>query len=566
MTNKAIARLLKETAMLMELTGGNAFRARAYARAARTIEQLDEPVTELLQTGQLKDVPGIGSGLEAQIREMVARGSFPLRDELLNAVPTGLLEVLRVKGLGPKKVRRLWQTLGVTSLEDLEAAALTGRLADLESFGKKSESAILEQIRLLRRYNTRRRLADAVAQTTPLLEALRADQNVYRVSLAGEMRRSLETVGAADLVIAGDANAVNRIARQHLREVNTSPDEPTGIISGLLPDGLICHLYLTAPDRYGTERWLRTGSEAHLKLFRSRYGEPHAFSEEHLLFEHYNLPFIPPELREGGDELDLAEQGVLPELITVADLRGSLHNHSTYSDGAHPLKEMADAARARGLNYFGICDHSRSLKVAHGLSEERVRQQQEEVASLNAAYSREGGPPFRIFSGIESDILADGSLDYPDEVLASFDFIVASIHSGFNMTVDQATERLIRAVENPFTTILGHPTGRLLLVREGYPIDHLAVIEACADHGVAIELNANPYRLDLDWRWIRAATERGVLISINPDAHSVEQLDLVRWGVATGRKGYLTSDQCLNALSLEAFTAYLERRKNRHLV
>ena len=563
MTNKAIARILKETAMLLELTGGNPFRARAYANAARTIERMETPVADRLGDGSLTDVPGIGAGLEAQIREIVARGSFGLRDDLLNAVPTGLLDVLRVKGLGPKKVRRLREALGVTSLEDLERAAQTGQLAALDGFGKRTEHRVLEQIGLLRKYSARRRLADACAQTTPLFEALRAEAAVDEVSYAGEMRRALETVGAAELAAAGEAETIRRILDAHLDAVRESARAGTTTFTGTLPDGFTLHLHLVGPERFGTERWRHTGSETHVEAFVKRFGEPPPFATETDLFEHFGLTFIPPELREGGDEIDLAASGSLPKLVTLDDLRGSLHNHSTYSDGAHSLREMAEAARARGLEYFGICDHSRSLTIAHGMPIPRVRRQHEEIARLNAVFAEDGGAPFRIFAGIESDILADGSLDYPDEVLASFDLVVASIHSGFNMTEAEATARLIRAVENPFTTILGHPTGRLLLAREGYPIDHEAVIEACAEHGVAIELNANPYRLDLDWRWIRAATGRGVLIAINPDAHAKEQLDLVRWGVATGRKGYLTAEQCLNALPLEAFAARLEARKAR---
>ena len=563
MTNKAIARILKETAMLIELTGGNAFRARAYAHAARTIERMETPAAERLVSGGLTDAPGIGAGLEAQIREIVARGSFELRDELLNAIPTGLLDVLRVKGLGPKKVRRLRQALGVTSLEDLEHAAQTGQLSALGGFGKRTEQNILEQIRLLRQYSSRRRLADAFAQTTPLFEALRAEAAVGEVSYAGEMRRALETVGSAEMTAAGDAATVRRVLEAHLDAVRDTEQDGATTFSGTLPDGFTLRLHLVGAERFGTECWRHTGSEAHRRAFVKRFGEPPSFLTETALFEHFGLSFIPPELREGADEIDLAASGALPDLVTVEDLEGSLHNHSTYSDGAHSLREMAEAARARGHSYFGICDHSRSLTVAHGMPIPRVRRQREEIARLNARYAEDGGAPFRIFAGIESDILADGSLDYPDEILASFDLVVASIHSGFHMTEAEATARLVRAVENPFTTILGHPTGRLLLAREGYPIDHEAVIEACAEHGVAIELNANPYRLDLDWRWIRFATGRGVLISINPDAHATEQLDLVRWGVATGRKGFLTADQCLNARPLEAFTAWLDDRKAR---
>ena len=265
-------------------------------------------------------------------------------------------------------------------------------------------------------------------------------------------------------------------------------------------------------------------------------------------------------MREDDGELDAAADDTLPQLITVGDLRGTLHNHSTYSDGAHTLRQMAEAARAMGLEYFGVCDHSRSLQIANGLSIERLREQAEEVRALNAAFAADGGPPFRIFHGSECDILRDGSLDYPDDVLAELDFVVASIHSHFNMTEDEATERLIRAAEHPHVAILGHLTGRLLLSREGYPVDHSRVIAACAAHGVAIEVNANPYRLDIDWRYVREATAQGVPIAINPDAHAIDGLEDVQWGVAVARKGWLTPAQCLNAKSADDFAAWLSAR------
>ncbi|MEL6612473.1 MAG: PHP domain-containing protein, partial [Bacteroidota bacterium] len=290
--------------------------------------------------------------------------------------------------------------------------------------------------------------------------------------------------------------------------------------------------------------------------FVEAHGQPDEADTEAAIYERAGLAVVPPELREGTDELQRAAAGSLPDLITLADLRGSLHNHSTYSDGAHTLRAMAEAARASGLTYFGICDHSRSLKVANGLSIERLREQIAEVRVLNAEYEADG-VDFRVFSGSEVDVLKDGSLDYPDEVLAELDLVVASVHTHFSMTEAEATERLVRAVSHPHVHILGHPTGRLLLRREGYPLDHAAVIEACAAHGVALELNANPYRLDLDWRHVRAATDAGVLIAINPDAHSIEQLDLIRWGVAVARKGGLTAAQCLNAMGRDAFAAWL---------
>ncbi|QXD15294.1 DNA polymerase/3'-5' exonuclease PolX [Rhodocaloribacter litoris] len=566
MTNKAVARLFHETAALLELTGGNPFRARAYRQAARVLERLDEPLAERLAARGLTDLPGIGEGLEAQVREILARGSFELRDTLRSAVPAGLLEVLQVQGLGPKKVRVLWQQLGITSLDALEHAAETGRLASLAGFGPRTQETVLEQIRRLRAYGARMRLDEASARLEAIAEAAGALPHVRTVAVAGEVRRGLETVGQADLVVGADSEADLAPVLDGLVEaIEQLPDRPAGevLLHGRLGtggEGLPFRARIVPPDRFGTALWEATGSHAHCTAFIARYGPPAPQAREEEVYAAAGLPFIPPELREGRGEIEAAATGTLPELITVRDLRGTLHNHSTYSDGTHPLARMAEAAFEMGYEYFGICDHSRSLKVAHGLSIDDVRRQHEEIDRLNRAYAGRARP-FRIFKGIESDILPDGALDYPDDVLASFDLVVASIHTGLNMTRDEATRRLLTAIENPFTTILGHPTGRLLLSREGYPIDHEAILAACARHGVAIELNANPRRLDLDWRWVRTAVERGVMIAINPDAHAVEQLELVRWGVAVARKGWLTPAHCLNALPLDAFTRWLEERR-----
>lgn len=562
MTNKEIARALRETGSLIELTDGNPYRARAMNAAARTIRGLEDAVVDRLQAGTLTEIDGIGDGLAADIEELLDRGSFALRDELLNAVPAGLLDVLRVKGLGTKKVRVLWDELGITTLDELEDAAQTGKIKQLDGFGAKTQENILQNVKLLRQYSARRRYADVHHDVQPLLTALRALDDVTKAALTGALRRNLETVSAATLIVASTMVAsVQTVLADH--DINTSAqdEEHATRLEGALPDGLPLRVWVVPPDRFGTVQWQQTGSEAHCDTFVAMYGAPEFHADEASVYAEVGLPFIPPALREDRGELQAAQNDTLPTLISVDDLRGTLHNHSTYSDGAHSLRQMAEAARNMGYAYFGICDHSQSLTIANGLSPERVREQQAEIDVLNDEFASDDGLPFRIFSGIESDILKDGSLDYTDEVLASFDFVVASVHSGFNMSTEEATERLIRAIRNPHTTILGHATGRLLLVREGYTIDHERVIEACAAHDVAIELNANPHRLDMDWRWIRSATEQGVLISINPDAHATDELRYVRWGVAVARKGWLTADQCLNAKPLDAFADWLDARR-----
>ncbi|MFQ5572082.1 MAG: DNA polymerase/3'-5' exonuclease PolX [Rhodothermales bacterium] len=561
MTNKRIARSLMEVASLIEITGGNPFRARAFQRAARTIERLETPVVTLLADGTLTQIQGIGEGLAGQIQSLVDYGTFELRDELHAVLPPGLLETLRVKGLGAKKVRRLWKELGVTSLEELEQAARTGRLADLDGFGTRSQESILHHVQLLKQYRQHRHYAEVFPQAASLVATLRTLPGILRAEMTGALRRKMETIATVEVVVATrHPEATSATIAAALPIEADAMETSSDVLLATFADGLPLRIHLTRPDRFGTTWWQRTGSDDHIAAFEAAYGAPGHHADERALFTSAGLPFIEPELREGVGELNAVARGTLPALITEDDLQGTLHNHSTYSDGAHSLQEMASCARRMGLSYFGICDHSQSLRIANGMPVERVVQQQEEIRRLNEVFQHDGGPPFRIFSGIESDILADGSLDYPDDVLASFDFVVASVHTRFNMTETQATERILRAVSNPFTTILGHPTGRLLLAREGYPLDHNAVLAACAEHGVAVELNANPYRLDLDWRWIQEATRLGVLISINPDAHATDQLTYTRWGIAAARKGWLTAKQCLNALSLDAFSAWLAAR------
>jgi DNA polymerase (family 10) len=553
MTNNAIASVLQETADLIELTDGNPHRARAFSRAARALEDLSDPAPDRLETDTLTDVGGIGDAMADHVADIVRTGTFALHDELLNAIPPGLLDVMRVKGLGTKRTRRLWQELEITTLDELEAAAEDDHITTLSGFGAKTQSNILENVRRLRAYDQQWRLPDARAAATDLLDALRGLDTVERAEMTGALRRNREVVSHVDLIAATeDADAL----RDWMAELGEEPpaEMDTGFAT-TLPDGVPLRLHVSSPARFGTAWWRTTGAPPHTEAFTDRFGPPAAHPTEDAVFATADLPVIPPELRENDGELDAAAAHALPPLITTDDLRGCLHNHSTYSDGADSLRTMAEAARSLGFSYFGICDHSQSLQIASGLSPDAVRRQHDEVQALN----EEMNDDFRIFHGIESDILADGALDYDDDILDLFDFVVASVHTGFSMTEAEATERVVTAVQNPYTRILGHPTGRLLLSRDGYPLDHASVIEACVAHDVAIELNANPYRLDLDWRWVQRAIEAGALLSINPDAHATSELRYVEWGVRVGRKGWLTADDCLNAKPLADFTKWVER-------
>lgn len=554
MANSDVASVLEETADLIELTDGNPHRARAFSRASRAVSDLDTDVAARVHEDTLTDMGGIGDAMAEHIADVVRTGTFPLHDELLNAVPPGLLDVLRVKGLGTKRTRRLWQELNITSLDDLEAAAENDRITSLSGFGDKTQSNILENVRRLRSYENQWRLADAHSAVAPLLEALRDHPDVNRAEPTGALRRHCETMEEVALIAV--SSTPSAVATWLSEQVDTDVANSDGVMSTTLPEGIPLRLHLATPDDFGTTWWRTTGSEAHCTSFEDTYGAPGAHPTENALFAAAGLSPIAAPLREDRGELAAATDNSLPDLIQVEDLQGCLHNHSTYSDGAASLETMTTAARRLGFSYFGICDHSQSLQIAQGLSPDEVRAQHEEVQQINEDLDEES---FTLFHGIESDVLTDGSLDYDDEILSLFDLVVASVHTGFNMTEEEATERVLRAVQNPHTRILGHPTGRLLLSRDGYPLNHERVIAACAEHDVAIELNANPYRLDLDWHWVRHATDRGVLISINPDAHSTDDLEYVRWGVQVAQKGWLTPSDCLNAKSLSAFEDWLAR-------
>lgn len=547
MTNKEIARPLKETAALLELTGGNPFRARAFANAARTIERMDERLSD---QDDVTEIQGIGKGLASQIAEILERGSFEVRDDLLGSIPPGIMDVLKVKGLGAKKARVLWKSLGIQTLDELEAAALAGRIAELDGFGARSQESILENIVLLRSYMGRRRLADAA----PFLPYITSELEGYTTLVTGDARRHLNDVERLDLLVeTDDGDIPGRL--MWLMDAETGEDHGLQWVEGTIEGGMTVRLISCLPADAGRALAITTGPAP----FAEKLARTSPADTEQDAFKKAGITWIDPGLRDLDGAVDRTDALASLHLVNVEDLHGCLHNHSTYSDGAHTLKEMADACRARGYSYLGICDHSQSLKVANGMDVKTVKRQQAEIKALNEAYTSDGGPEFRIFSGVESDILNDGSLDYDEEVLASFDFIVASVHTGFNMSEAAATKRLITAIRNPYTSILGHPTGRLILRREGYPIDHEAVLQACAAHGVAIELNANPWRLDLDWTWVERARQLGVPVSINPDAHAIDQIDLTAWGVRAARKGGLQPSECLNALSLAEFTAWVAR-------
>ena len=567
MDNRALTRAFKLAAQLMELHDENPFKIRAIEGTASALDALSFPVAEVERSG-LPDRTGLSKTAAAKVAELLDTGTFSDLQRLLEITPAGVVEMLAIKGIGPKKIRALWRELGIESTEQLREAAETDQVSKLKGFGKKTQESILESLEFAGQskgkllYPQAEQLADDLAQH--LRTALKTEQ----VAVAGEIRRRLETVETVSLVAATDKpvtahETLNAMAGLTADPRRSGPFAWRGVAT---ESGVQVEVLLVKPEDFVTEVFLNSAAEKHLseplaatpnpQLSLRQWARREKFQQEEALYEKAGLQFIVPELREGLGEIALAAEKKLPHLLEDRDLRGSLHNHSTYSDGNHSLREMATWLRDHHYEYLGICDHSQAAHYANGLSVERVRQQHQEIDQLNAELA-----PFRIFKGIESDILSDGALDYPNDVLASFDFIVASIHSNLKMEEAKATNRLLRAIENPYCTMLGHPTGRLLLRRQGYPIDYKAVIDACAQHQVIIEINANPWRLDLDWRWVRYALDQGVQLSINPDAHHTNGYEDMRYGVLMGRKGHLTKEMTFNAKSVDEIAAYFEARK-----
>lgn len=566
MDNRDLTRAFKLAAQLMELHDENPFKIRAIEGTATALDALSFPVAEVERAG-LPDRTGLSKTAAAKVAELLDTGTFSDLQRLLDITPPGVVELLKIKGIGPRKVRALWRELGIETPEALREAAETDQVSKLKGFGKKTQEAILEALEFAGQSKGKLLYPQAESMAEALAERLR--EKTGQVAVAGELRRRLETVETVRLVAATESPA----------PIHALLNSATGLVAdprrsgpwawrGTAPDsGVGVEVLLVKPENFASEVFLNSAAEGHLNEQLTTLPTHHfttlrqlarreKFEQEEALYERAGLQFIVPELREGLGEIGLAAEQKLPHLLEDSDLCGSLHNHSTYSDGNHTLREMATWLRDHGYEYLGICDHSQAAHYANGLSVERVRQQHQEIDKLNAELV-----PFRIFKGIESDILSDGALDYPPDVLASFDFIVASIHSNLKMDEQKATNRLLRAIENPYCTMLGHPTGRLLLRRQGYPINYKAVIDACAKCQVIIEINANPWRLDLDWRWVRYALDQGVQLSINPDAHHTDGYADMRYGVLMGRKGHLTKEMTFNAKSVEEVAAYFATRK-----
>ncbi len=582
MDKDKVADILVEIGVLLELKGENPFKTRAYSNGARVIQALTEPLKTLVAEKRLGEIKGIGEALEQKITELVELGKLKYYEELKASIPPGQIEMLEISGLGPKKIQALAKHLGVDTIEKLEAACKAGKVAELDGFGEKTQTNILEGIQMKRTYASKHRLGDALKVAEPLLESLREHEDVIRCDTAGSLRRFKEVIGDIDLLASTKKPAAVIkffVSQPGIVKVLAEGETKASVI---LEGGIQCDLRVVSDAEFPFALAYFTGSKEHNIVMRQRaiqrglrlneYGLFKSKEEtrdpkllvgcrtEEEIFQKLDLVYVPPELREDKGEFTAAEKDALPKLVEWTQLKGALHNHSTWSDGKNTLEEIASHMEELGLEYWAITDHSKASFQANGLDATRLRQQMGKIAELNKKIA-DSGSEFRLLTGSEVDILKD-KLDFDDDLLAELDVVVASLHVPSNNEADN-TKRLIRAAENPHVHILGHMTGRLLLEREPYPMNVMAVIDACAETGTWIELNCNPWRFDLDWRHWPYAKSKGVKCVINPDAHRNEHAGFLRLGAGIARKGWLEPKDIVNTLNLRTLKKELKRKSDK---
>ena len=564
MTNQQIFNLLKLHASLLELHGENNFKVRSYHTAVFNMETLREPLSGM-SLKELQALDGVGKAIATKIDDMNQTGTFKQLEEFRAKTPAGVIDLMSVDGLGIKKLKVVWEELGIESLDALLLACETDQLSQVKGFGQKTQENIRQALLYRKANASRLHYADAEALANQLEGYLKEKNLSGKFEIVGQIRRKFNVVDEVQLVATTPHDELFTVLNGC--EFLEQDVKATGLFAwrGKFKDSpLKVEARLCAEDKFAGEVFIHSASTSHLEYAET--GMPTLFQiaqkdklpTEEAIYQKAQLAYVVPEMREGEFELELAKKNELPTLLETSDIKGILHAHSTYSDGKNTLEEMALAVRDAGYEYLGITDHSQSAFYANGLPVGRVLDQLKEIDEINAKLA-----PFKIFKGMESDIIADGGLDYDDDILAKFDFIIASVHSGLKMSEEKATTRLIKAVENPYTTMLGHPTGRLLLRREGYPVNHEKVIDACAANDVMIEINASPWRLDVDWQWVHYALKKGVKLSINPDSHEVGTIDHVYYGVCAGRKGGLTKEMTLNTLGVEDIGKFFEERKKK---
>ena len=572
--NEELSRIFAEMGEMLDILGENAFRVRAYENLSRIFSSLDRDAKELLESGELEKTKGVGESTIEKVKEFLKTGKIKAHAELKAKLPEGLLDLLKVPGLGPKKAKAVWEKLGITSLHELEEAARSGRLEEMESFGKKTEENILAGIELVKKHKGQFLWSDAMHILEPALKALSSDKHTVKIEVAGSIRRFKETVKDGDMLVASDAPSETAKIFVEAIEPERVTSEGETKVSVVTKAGMSVDLRMVTEENFPYALHHFTGSKEHNIAMRGRsqklgykMNEYGLFKEskggkeklvpcesEEDIFRVLGLAYIPPELRENMGEIEAAEENKLPHLIVEKDVVGALHVHSDYSDGHNTIEEMALAAKGLGFSYVLLTDHSQSARYAGGLTPEDLKKQWTEIEKLNEKL--EG---VVVLKGTECDILADGTMDFDNKMLASFDCVIGSIHAGFTYDEKQQTERIVSAAKNRYVDIIGHPTGRLLLQREGYRVDLEEVLKACADTCTAIEINGNPNRLDLDWRWVRRAKEMGVKFALTSDSHMKDTLAHQNAAVGIARKGWLEKEDVLNALPVKKFLGSLKR-------
>jgi len=579
MDKEQIAEILDEMGTLLELKGENPFRSRAFHNASQIVSGITDDLSNLVASRSLTKIKGIGSALSDIITELFKTGVSKQHEELRLSIPAGVLELLHLQGLGPKKVKILYEKMRIKSIAELKKACEQKRLRSIDGFGAKTEENILKSIEQKEKISDKHLYPQALESAEKIKNMLKGIKGIKQCDYAGSLRRRKELIGDIDILAStADKNRTEIfkkfIAYEEVGSVLATGDTKASVI---LKNGIQCDLRLVTDSEYPFALNYFTGSKEHNVEIRSlarkkgwslnEYGFTHinenkssqrlkkipACNNEKDIYKALGLHYIPPELREKTGEVEFARKHTIPKLIELDDILGAFHCHTNESDGFSSLEQMVDAAKKLDWQYLGIADHSQAAAYAGGLSPERVRAQMKQIDQMN-----EKDPDFRIFKGTECDIFVDGSIDYPDDLLSKFDYVVASIHSKFKMTEDESTKRIIKALKNKYVTMLGHPTGRLLLEREGYPVNINKIINAAADYGKAIEINSHPMRLDLDWRYVKYAKERGVRIFINPDAHHIDSLNYVKYGIGIARKGWLEAKDVINTWSTQRVVNFLE--------
>jgi len=553
MTNASIADIFDLLAKIMDIHGENSFKTKSYSSAAFRLEKLGQPLVEM-SPEEINSISGIGEAISKKITEVLTTGKLALLEEYILKTPPGVIDMLSIKGIGPKKIALLWKELGIESIGELEYACNENRLVSLKGFGAKTQESILGSIAFIHNNQGFYLWAETEGIASKTLEELTAHFPGKQVLPTGLYLRQFPTLQSIEF--ATDIPAEDLKAYFAAKGMTLFMEEPglLTIKAAGIPDLIF---YLSATGNLPATVFRNSSSSGFLEAFSNRYTITENAATEAELFSIHQLAYIPAPLRESAAILDKAAQHDIPALIQVKDIKGIIHAHSTWSDGIHTLETMAKAAKAKGFEYLVISDHSQTAVYAGGLKPEQIIAQHKEIEELNRQLA-----PFKIFKSIESDILGDGSLDYAPEVLATFDLVIASVHSNLKMKEDKAMQRLLAAIQNPYTTILGHPTGRLLLSRDGYPVNYKELIDACVAHNVVIEINAHPRRLDLDWNWIEYALDKGAMLSIDPDAHSVEGMDVIKYGVLAAQKGGLSAAHNLSSKSLAEIETFIASKNN----